>query len=147
MKIRELSIFIPLIVLGSVAFGILSLVFLGPGDTITTQFTSYEEAKQSGAFERGWLPPILPPSAKNITEKNNLDFNFGSGAFTFSPNDITYFMDSGAKIAEMNSTNSKQVKKYKKRGYMLLSFSNESSSWIIAVHPDGRGAYWVTSNQ
>ena len=59
------------------------LVITGCSDVVTTRFETVAEAKQQGAFQRGWLPPLLPDSARAIIERNNLDLNIGSGSFEY----------------------------------------------------------------
>lgn len=58
-------------------------VLAGCNDSVSTHFDSLQEARDSRAFERGWLPPILPESAKNISERNDLDLNTGTGSFDY----------------------------------------------------------------
>jgi len=38
-------------------------------------------AEAGGAFNRGWLPPLLPADARNIVELHNLDTSEGWGCF------------------------------------------------------------------
>jgi hypothetical protein len=52
-------------------------------DVVTTRFSNLEDAKSQKAFERGWLPPLLPDSARAIVECNNLDLNTGTGSFAY----------------------------------------------------------------
>lgn len=58
------------------------LALTGCGD-VTTRFSTLADAKSQGAFERGWLPPLLPASARAIVERNDLDLNTGTGSFHF----------------------------------------------------------------
>ena len=63
---------------------VLTLVLgVGCSDEVTTHFKSLADAKLQRAFERGWLPPLLPPSSVNIIEKNDLDRNTGIGSFEY----------------------------------------------------------------
>jgi hypothetical protein len=145
MKNHNFIIFIPAAILGLVVIVILGAVLLLPSDTVITHFENYADANDSGAFERGWLPPILPPSAKNITEKNNLDLNIGEGSFTYESSHIDYFASREAQAIEVNSNSSEHLKRHHKNGYRLYRYSSESTSWLIAVHPNGDGAYWVSA--
>lgn len=122
---------------------LLCIFLVGCGDTVTMRFIDVEHAKRERAFERGWLPPILPPSTANITEKNNLDLNIGEGAFSFDPPEIDYFITSGAEAIKIHATPNTDLANKQKEGFRLLSFSRDSTSWLIAVHPDGRGVYWA----
>jgi hypothetical protein len=59
------------------------LALTGCSDVVTTRFSNLADAKSQGAFERGWLPPLLPDSARAIVERNNLDLNTGTGSFAY----------------------------------------------------------------
>ena len=63
---------------------IMVLALTGCSDVVTTQFATLAEAKAKRAFERGWLPPFLPDSARVIVERNNLDLNTGTGSFDYN---------------------------------------------------------------
>jgi hypothetical protein len=67
-----------------VQFLFVCLAFLAAGcsETFESRYFDWKEAKQDGAFERGWLPDWLPPSARDIKEIHNIDTN--KGAFSFS---------------------------------------------------------------
>ncbi len=120
---------------------------VGCSDTVTSRFSDLQQAQDERAFERGWLPPILPPSTKGITEKNNLDLNIGEGTFTFSPGDRDYFVDHGAEPVEITPASRSPQRRLQDEGFRFLRFSKDATSWLIAVHPDGRGAYWVRSRR
>ena len=116
-------------------------------DNVTTRFDDIQQAQTAGAFERGWLPPILPPSTKNIIERNDLDTNAGEGYFTFAPEEVVYFSKKGAETTEVSPASGSPQQKYEKDGFGFVTFSTETTSWLIAVHPDGRGAYWVETKK
>ena len=59
------------------------LSLAGCSDEVTTRFATLADAKAHQAFQRGWLPPILPDSATSIVEQNNLDLNTGTGSFDY----------------------------------------------------------------
>jgi hypothetical protein len=126
-------------------FEIISIAFLvvGCGDNVTSHFNDIEHAKQEKAFERGWLLPILPPSTTNITEKNDLDLNIGEGSFSFDPSEIDHFINSGAEAIKIHASPDTDLANLQKKGFRLLSFKRDSSNWLIAIHSDGRGVYWL----
>ena len=126
---------------------LLCILFSGCSDTVTTRFTDIEHAKRERAFERGWLPPVLPPSTTNIIEKNNFDLNTGEGSFSFDPAEMSSFITSGADPVKIHAAPNTDIAKKQKEGFLFLSFSRDSTSWIIAVHPDGRGVYWLESKK
>lgn len=127
----------------SLAIFLIAVALLGCGDIVTTKFPDIQQAQNERAFERGWLPPILPPSTKDIIEKNDLDLNLGEGSFTFSPSDLNYFLTEGAEAIKINPENGSSQRQKQDEGFRFLTYSKDSTSWLIAVHPDGRGAYWV----
>ena len=59
------------------------LALTGCSDVVTQRHATLADAKSHGAFERGWLPPFLPDSARAIVERNNLDSNTGTGSFDY----------------------------------------------------------------
>lgn len=123
---------------------LLSSLILGcSDDRVTTRFTDLQHAKAEHAFERGWLPPILPLSTKNIIEINDLDLNRGHGSFTFSPTDLNYFSAQGAIPIKMNNATQGKKKEMQNQGFQFLVYAQDSSLWYIAVHPEGKGAYWL----
>lgn len=129
------------------ALVLISTTMIGCNDTVTTRYEDIQHAQAERAFDRGWLPPILPPSTKNITEKNDLDLNIGEGSFHFSPQEIDNFITSGAGATKINPASRSPQKIKQDEGFRFLTFSQQSTSWLIAVHPDGRGAYWVETKK
>jgi hypothetical protein len=69
--------------------------------------------------------------------------SFWGADHTFSPEEIKVFTQSGAEAININPASGSPQAKYQKEGFRFLSFSNDSTSWLIAVHSEGRGAYWV----
>jgi hypothetical protein len=122
---------------------LISCALAGCNDTVTTRFADFQQAQSAGAFERGWLPPILPPSTTDIVEKNDLDLNLGEGSFSFSPADWDYFIANGAEVININPESGSSQRQKQNEGFEFLTYARESTSWLIAVHPEGRGAYWV----
>jgi hypothetical protein len=59
------------------------LALTGCSNEVTTRFPHLSDAKAQGALERGWLPPLLPASARAIVERNHLDSNTGTGSFAY----------------------------------------------------------------
>jgi hypothetical protein len=60
---------------------LVSTLLLGACDEYEKAYTNVSAAESDGAFERGWLPPILPSDAQNIVERHNLDTNRTWGCF------------------------------------------------------------------
>ena len=71
----------------------LLLVVSGCSDSVRTEFATLVDAKAARAFERGWLPPLLPEEATCIVEVNDLDANVGRGSFSFPPGDMAAYLE------------------------------------------------------
>ena len=52
-----------------------------------TSFATYDDLITSGYLEKGWLPPFLPQSSKNIIETHNLDTNIVKAVFDYERSD------------------------------------------------------------
>lgn len=50
-------------------------------------FATYEEAKNSGIMDAGWMPTYIPRSSKEIHEQHNLDTNTVHMSFKYSQGD------------------------------------------------------------
>ena len=68
----------------------LALTLLGC-DVVTNRYATLQDARADSLFQRGWLPDILPPSSHDIRTSNDLDLNFSSGEFYFSPKEFPDF--------------------------------------------------------
>jgi hypothetical protein len=130
-----------------IVFALLAGVLVGCGETVTTRFSDIEHAQREHAFERGWLPPILPLTSKDIVECNNLDINQGEGSFRFEPRDVDHFILSGAQVIKIHPPAESPQAKLQSEGFRFLKYSRRDTDWIIAVQPDGRGYYWVTNTK
>jgi hypothetical protein len=66
----------------------------GCGDVaykVDLTYATLADARREGLFGRGWLPDVLPPSARAIRTVNNLDLDTSSGEFSFEPQDMPAF--------------------------------------------------------
>ena len=52
-------------------------------DVVTNSYATVAEARQAGAFDRGWMPQGLPAGAHDIREAHDLDSNRQWGLFSF----------------------------------------------------------------
>ena len=108
---------------------------------------THEEARDSGLFERGWLPAIIPTSAREIELRNNVDINTSEGEFRFEPSDAPAFVheiflghDGRAKLGEPS-----EIDELKSRGYIDYDFSNNGRCWRFAIHPEeGHCHFWMS---
>lgn len=73
---------------------VLWLAVVGCSDGVATKYANLAAARQQGAFEHGWLLPVLPDSVSNIFERHDLDLNTGAGSFDYAPTDRDLYMQS-----------------------------------------------------
>lgn len=57
-------------------------------DVVTNEYETYSDASLNGAFESGWLPRALPPSARKIAEVHSVDSNEMWIRFSYSGEDL-----------------------------------------------------------
>jgi hypothetical protein len=67
-----------------IPFLISAFFFVGCNETFDRHYESINDATRDGAIQRGWIPAILLPDAKDIRETHDLDSNRGSGSFALN---------------------------------------------------------------
>jgi hypothetical protein len=81
----------------TVRIGALSLTFIASTwmaactDRKESRYSTVADAEHNGAFERGWLPHVMPRSATNIRELHDVDTNEGWGTFSVRISDSPGF--------------------------------------------------------
>ncbi len=114
---------------------VLAVAFVGCSDVITTEFASVQEARFLRAFDRGWIPPIVPDSAKSIIERNDLDSNSGSGRFMYDIRERRTYIDAlrvaGATLEARSRSD-------------VLILESHQSRWEIELVRDVGEATWST---
>jgi hypothetical protein len=60
-------------------------------DVVTSRYATLDDARRDRLFERGWLPVVLPASARDIKVSNDLDLNHSQGEFSFDHADFAAF--------------------------------------------------------
>jgi hypothetical protein len=53
-----------------------------------SEYETYADAQRAGAFDRGVLPKLVPPSARGIYEKHDLDNGHRWVRFVYAPADV-----------------------------------------------------------
>lgn len=131
--------------------GIAVLVFL-PDDVVTTKYASVTAARKDELFGRGWLPDVLPPSARDIRVSNNLDLNTSEGEFSFDAK------EAGALKAKLIIHEIPQapfenwngyVEKKRKAGFEIAGYSNDASDWVFLCkyqHGECEYVMWLRKN-
>ncbi|EOW0803646.1 hypothetical protein ACN2MB_004695 [Vibrio parahaemolyticus] len=100
-------------------------MIVGCSEDITTEYSTYAEAKNDNLFERGWLPDILPKSTVNIEVTNRLEQNTSVGGFFIEKSAIELFLD---KVEQTENVNE-------------YRFIRDNNQWVFTVNSDGRVTY------
>lgn len=116
-----------------------------------SRYASYQEAEQREVFKQGWLPDILPRSAKSITTRNNLDVSTSEGEFDCDSADLPAFVQKLTPYAGEKSPLvhfEEEVEHQRSQGVTVYQFRKENTLWVFFVKP-GRGhvnyASWLIS--
>ena len=83
-------------------FGLAAVILAAacePMETGRSEYPSAQAAISAGAIERGWVPEFLPSSAREISEKHNLDTNEVWLRFSVDPNERSSIDMSCRKIS------------------------------------------------
>jgi len=109
------------------------ITFVGCSDVVTTRFSNLADAKSQGAFERGWLPPLLPDSAKAIVERNDLDLNTGTGSFKYDLRERTAYIK---RLTEAGALSRSEANSE------VLVFTTNNSHWEIRLPRNFEEGEW-----
>ena len=69
-----------------------AILALSSCEKVTERYATLDDARRDRLFERGWLPDILPPSARDIRVTSDLDVNSSEGEFSFDPMHFAAFV-------------------------------------------------------
>lgn len=120
--------------LGSLIAMFTMLMFTGC-DEVVTRYDTLEDAKSRRAFERGWLPPLLPDSSRAIVERNDLDVNIGTGSFDFDESDRSVYLERmsqlGASIHVERDSEVLKVSTNDHRWEIRLPLRSGQATWKV----------------
>jgi hypothetical protein len=112
------------------------IALTGCSDVVTTRFSNLADAKSQGAFERGWLPPLLPDSARAIVERNNVDLNTGTGSFDYDLLEKSAYIKKLTEAGAVSRTEGE---------IDILSVTTGGSRWEIRLpNSSGSGEWSIT---
>lgn len=115
-------------------FAILTILALtGCSDVVTSRFSDLAEAKSLGALERGWLPPLLPDSARAIVECNNLDLNTGMGSFAYDLSERPTYLEKLSRAGALSRGEGEAD---------ILTVTTNGSRWEIRLPRTSGSAEW-----
>jgi hypothetical protein len=109
------------------------LALMGCSDVVTSRFSDLADAKSQGALERGWLPPLLPDSARAIVERNNLDLNTGIGSFTYDVSERPTYMEKLSRAGAVSRVEGDSD---------ILTVTTDGSWWEIRLPRTLGSAEW-----
>jgi hypothetical protein len=102
-------------------------------------FATLTDAKASDFFSHGWLPDVLPISARNIDVVTDLDLNEASGQFDFDPAD---FPSLNGELSALTSTNetfpesiNEEITHQLKSGLPVFLHAEDRSKWVFLCAP------------
>ena len=78
-------------------FSVITLIVVSSCDYIErpkSYFSDYQELKDSGIIEKGWVANFIPKSAYDIHEQHDIDTNRVKMTFKFDENDTKPLTDS-----------------------------------------------------
>ena len=131
--IRTIFIFLTIVI---AVFGLLYFLL---NDEVKDQYSTLDAAREDQLFERGWLPDILPPSARNIKTSNNLDVNTSVGQFSFNPSEYPLLE---AKLQPYKQVVTpfvrweNKIEKLKRKGFTPLTYEAHGSIWVFFCKPE-----------
>ena len=103
-------------------------------DTVTHHYKSLADARADDLFARGWLPDVLPASARDINTSDNLDLNISTGEFSFAPTDgpkMYRLLKPGAPVRSRFANWPDTVADYNRRGFNAWSYQEERFTWAF----------------
>ena len=118
---------------------LLLAMLTGCSSSVTDHYETLQEAVEDSLFERGWLPNILPPSARRITTSNDLDINSSRGEFYFNTHDLGEFvsrLESYYPLRGAPPDVSSLVRKRQSSGYHAYLYWGDQKTWLFVCHPE-----------
>ena len=116
------------------SFVFVLFVMLAACDRVPSKYDTWEDAQASRLVERGWLPGILPPSAREIVVENNLDPNSSSGSFYFDPEEFFAFrsriVSPDARSVALQYAAGPDLEIFS-GGYSVLWHAESDSQWVF----------------
>jgi hypothetical protein len=113
------------------------LLFGGCSDTVTNHYPTRAKAEADNLFERGWLPTLIPASARDITTSNDLDINISEGEFRYDPKEtneflrhLTPYSGQKPKLERWQA----YIAEQRKEGYNAFEYAADKTVWVFLVN-------------
>ena len=108
------------------------MAMLAGCDTVTDRYRTLADARDDRVFERGWLPDILPQSARDIRISDDLDVNTSEGEFSLNPSDIEPFLRRLAPFQDDKPEHASTVRRWRGMGYVVGLYAGREEYWLFA---------------
>jgi hypothetical protein len=112
-------------------------------DVVDARYATRAEFVARG---RGWLPLILPGSARDIHTVNNLDLNTSRGEFRFSDTDAGAFFARLSLDVPAQALRRKWpglLEGYRESGHVAWSYEEAGMRWVFFCHPAKDACHYV----
>lgn len=80
----------------------IALTLSACGDAVEERYGSWDEAKRAGAVERGWVPPFVPSTARNLRSIHDLDLNSQRLTFKLPTDAVQPMIDAAAPVSALH---------------------------------------------
>ena len=115
------------------------VLFLTSGcyDIVTDHYATRNQAEVASLFKRGWLPNLIPPSASDISTRNDLDANRSEGEFKFDVKESVEFIEKLSPYSNQNlpvASWQSILSTSKENGYEIYEYTFEQSKWIFVIN-------------
>lgn len=72
----------------SLATALLAFSLFGCSEQVHETYATYAEAERAGTIDRGWIPSVVPSSARDIEDSHDIDTSIQTLRFTIPPLDV-----------------------------------------------------------
>ena len=120
----------------------------GCSDVKDERFATWTDARQAGAIERGWIPPFVPASARDISDTHNLDTNEQMLTFIVPPEAVKPMLESITPRTELKGAAAIKAfaavewnESAAKEAEAILLCTRTNSGGLVANHRTGEAVY------
>ena len=128
-----------------IAFAIVCMVSLASCESISSHYASVAEAREKGAFAKGWLPEILPESATEIAVASVPDSSTCEGKLALDEHSVVPFLVKLSPAGDFRYTEQREwvqrLKEagsqvgYHSSGRVLFAFSCAKQKCVFVCGP------------
>lgn len=122
----------------------LLLSLAGCSEQVEETYPTWAEAQRAGAVARGWIPALVPSSAREIEDSHDLDTNRQTLRFTAQPSDVPAMVEGLRSVsAETESRATDLLKKYgfSPASRIYATCSTPLNGALVVDRASGRAVY------